>query len=155
MTAKQAKSIGGKQLVKAATFVFVLYEVSLLYSHTQGDFANGLLFFIDAQMNGYFITFILLFFITMFLAGRQAGYNILLKDKKFYSVVFVGAFVSTILTLAFFEIAMLLISYSQPQVLERSEILETFFVCFIVLLIVLILAWLWAVRKIKLIKTNA
>lgn len=150
MTPKQAKSIGGKQLTKAAAFLFGLYELVLLFHHTRGDFANGFLFFIQAQTNGYFLAFILLFFLSMFIIGRRAGYEVLLKGKKYYTVVFIGAFVTTIVTLLFFELVMLLISYGEPQLLERREILETLFACFVVLLIALTLSWLWAVKKIKL-----
>jgi hypothetical protein len=98
MTVQQSKSIGGRQLLKAAAILFAIYELSLLYKQTRGDFPNGLLFFISEQANIYFIGFILLYFFTMYLAGRIAGYNVLIKGRKRLQTVLLYSFITAFLT---------------------------------------------------------
>lgn len=149
MSVQESKDIGGKQLLKAAAFVFALYEISMLYKHTSGDFANGILFFIQGQVNVYFIMFIALYFLTMFLAGRQAGYSVLIKKKKYYGVVFLNAFITTAVTLGLFELAINFILYNEPQVLETKEIVHLLITSFIIIFVILIVAWFWAVSKIQ------
>jgi hypothetical protein len=149
MTVQQSKSIGGRQLLKAAAILFAIYELSLLYKQTRGDFPNGLLFFISEQANIYFIGFILLYFFTMYLAGRIAGYNVLIKGRKRLQTVLLYSFITAFLTVFLFGLAVSLILRNKPQVEQGREIVQLVLVSFIVLFSLMFIVWSWAVNKIK------
>ena len=127
MTVQQSKGIGGRQLVKAAALLFAVYEISLLYKQTRGDFANGLLFFISEQANIFFIGFIVLYFLMMYLAGRIAGYNVLIKRRTSIQTILLYSFTTTLLTVFLFGLAVTLILRHEHKVEEQSEIVQLAF----------------------------
>jgi hypothetical protein len=149
MTVRQSKSIGGRQLVKAAAMLFAVYELSLLYKQTRGDFANGLLFFISEQANIFFIAFILFYFLTMYIAGRIAGYNVLIRKRASIQIVFLYSFATALSTIFLFGFAITVILRGEPQVEERSEIVRLTLISFTVLFAAMLFVWSWAVNKIK------
>ena len=149
MTVQQSKGIGGRQLVKAAALLFAVYEISLLYKQTRGDFANGLLFFISEQANIFFIGFIVLYFLMMYLAGRIAGYKVLIKRRTSIQTILLYSFTTALLTVFLFGLAVTLILRHEPKVEEQSEIVQLAFTSFIVLFAAMLFVWSWAVSKIK------
>jgi hypothetical protein len=149
MTVQQSKSIGGRQLIKAAVLLFAVYEISLLYKQTKGDFANGLLFFINEQANIFFIGFTVLYFLMMYLAGRIAGYNVLIKRRTGIQTILLYSFTTALLTGFLFGLAVTLILRREPQVEEQSEIVQLAFISFIVLFAAMLFVWSWAVNMIK------
>ena len=149
MTIQESKSIGGKQILKAAFFLIVLYEISLLYKQTEGDFANGMLFFLSIQTNGFFIMFIIAYFACMFLAGRQVGYIIFKTNKRNYSIAILYSFITTLLTIGLFFLTTFLATYEESKNLSKQEIMMDVLKMSLVLLIPMTLAWLWTVYRIK------
>jgi hypothetical protein len=156
MTIQQAKSIGGTQLLKSATFLLLLFEVVMLYIETKGDFANGILFFLEAQMNGYFILLLLLYFGLMFFLGRQAGVLIICRNIKHYLIAGLFAVSTTILFSGTIAILGLLIN--SEAVYERfhnydarSVMLQSVFILFIFMCLV----WLWATNRIHIKKRDS
>ncbi len=150
MTIQQAKSIGGKQLLKAAAFLFLLFEILMLYIETRGDFANGILFFLDAQANIYFILFSLTYFGLMFFLGRQAAVFIIIKNTKHYIIAGLFAASTTLLlAVAIAIVAFLIDSQSVYENLNNYDtkhaLLQNSFIFFILICVV----WLWATNRIQ------
>lgn len=149
MTIQQSKNIGGETALKAAALLFAVYEISLLYKQTKSDFANGLLFFISEQADVFFIGFIVLYFLMMYLAGRIAGYNVLIKKRTSIQTVLLYSFTTALLTVFLFGLAVTLILRNEPQVEAKSEVVKPAFITFIILFAAMLFVWSWAVKKIK------
>src|ERR1041384_4300800 len=97
MTTQESKKFGGQLTVRSGLFLFVLLELIYMFTQTQGDFANGILFFIDSQLNVYFTVFLFLYFSTLYLFGRKAGHEIIIKKRKYLLVGFLFGIISAIL----------------------------------------------------------
>lgn len=147
MTTQESKSIGGKQILKAAFLLFVLFELCLLYNQTNGDFANGILFFLSIQTNGLFVMFIISYFACMIFTGRQVGALIFKRNKTSHSVAILSSFITTFLTIGLFF--MFVDSYKQSKNFSNLEIILDLLMRFFVLLIPMTIVWLWALSRIK------
>ena len=78
-----ARRTGGGISVQTLLFVVALLELFWLVEETRGDFANGILFFLQEQLNPFCIGgFTILFTATYFL-GRNVGKEILISGKSF------------------------------------------------------------------------
>jgi hypothetical protein len=130
---KRAREIGGKKAAGAFLFAFLLFEVLALFIETKGDFANGILDFLRAQVDAFFLSLTLVMFITLFFLGRMAGKQIL-YDKKNH--VYVG------LMYAFFAIAIVL-AYAVGCVFILGIVMDYWipFIIFLSLFILAICAW--------------
>ncbi len=147
MNSKESKNLGGRQALKATAVLFLLYELFLLYNQTKGDFANGILFFMSNQANGYFLLFILLSFTFMFLSGRQAGYLVLVKSQNKYLVAIAGAFITTLLIIIFFLITTTVLNHDRTKNNITGVIEEELPRMFFVLIVPMALAWFWITSR--------
>jgi hypothetical protein len=84
---KRARAIGGKKAAAAFLFAFLLFEAFALFVETKGDFDNGVMNFLRAQVDVFFLSLTGVMFLALFFLGRMAGKQILC-DKK--SHVYVG-----------------------------------------------------------------
>lgn len=149
MTIQQSKRIGGRQLIKAAAVLFAIFEFILLYKHTKGDFANGILFFINEQANIFFTGFILLYFLTMYLAGRVAGYDVLIKKRAGIQAVLLYSFITALLIAFFFVLTVTLIFNFETQTQKSNETVQLIFISFTALFVAMVFIWFWAINKIN------
>ena len=81
-TKTQASKIGAYKALKYTLIVFLAFEAWMLYLETRGDFANGILFFMQEQMNSPILSIVFLLFICAFVLGRWAGIKILMDGKS-------------------------------------------------------------------------
>jgi len=81
-TPSQARKIGAGKAFKYTLFAYLVLETWMFYAETGGDFANGILFFLDEQMNSLVLSVTLLLFICTFIFGRWAGRRILVDGKN-------------------------------------------------------------------------
>ncbi len=83
MTSDTAKQTGRKKAIIAQLVAMTILEFFWFLTEAGGDWANGLIFFIDAQMNlDVLFFFILLFGITYFFGGK-AGERIFNDPGKY------------------------------------------------------------------------
>lgn len=148
MTPGKAKSIGAKQVFKAGLMLFVGFELLLLLSEIRGDVANGILLFIEGQLNLVVLILLVVYLTMMSLLGRQAGLTIIVNKKSYYSAgLLYGLLTSTILVLIDALIMRLLRShdyyFSNVKIIKRSAL------HFTILLLPVLLLWAWAAKKIK------
>ena len=78
-----AKRIGGKQTCIIALFAVVILEIIWLVLECRGDFANGILFFLQAQSNPSVLGFFALLFIATYFLGRYAGRDIIIRGQNY------------------------------------------------------------------------
>jgi hypothetical protein len=82
MNPTKAKHIGLTKTAKFLLIVWLIWECVWLFKETFGDFANGILFFIDNHLHYQILVMYLGITITLLLFGREAGYDILIAGKK-------------------------------------------------------------------------
>lgn len=85
----------------------IILESFLFFTESGGDWANGLIFFIDAQMNPeVLIFFIFLFGITYFL-GEKAGTGIFAQPEKYLSAGTKYGLLTSLIMIIYWAIAYL------------------------------------------------
>lgn len=82
MDKRKARQIGIRQTLKATTFAVLLGEFALFLQTTAGDWANGLLFFLQDQVSPVIIIAILFLFLPSLLFGGRAGVEVILRGRK-------------------------------------------------------------------------
>jgi hypothetical protein len=139
MQAKRAQKIGWKKATGAFLFAFLLFEGFALFVVTNGDFANGFLYFLQAQIDSFFLSLVLVMLITIFLFSRMAGKQILVEKRNH---VYVG------LKFAGFTLAIVL-AYALAFVFIQGIIMDHWppFIAFLALFILSI--WAWAAWRIS------
>jgi hypothetical protein len=148
MTAKESRSIGGKQAIKAAAIIFIIFELVALYFETKEDFANGILFFIEAQMNWIVLSLVIIYFVIMYLIGRQVGINILIKNKMYFSTGLVWGCIATLIIVLSNSLIMILFR-SHDFNYSNNEIISISFRNFFILLVPMLLVCVWSAYQIK------
>jgi hypothetical protein len=88
MTPNEAKRIGLKKTLKFLIIVWLVWELVWLVKETSGDFANGILFYIDNHLHYQILVTYLGIGITFLLLGRGAGYDILIAGRKKFATAF-------------------------------------------------------------------
>jgi hypothetical protein len=83
MESPEAKSIGGRTVIKNLTIVLLIVVVINFFMQVRGDFANGILFFIQELTDIYFWILIGAMYLCAYVFGRIAGYSILVKQKNY------------------------------------------------------------------------
>jgi hypothetical protein len=83
MTIDTAKQIGGRRALINQVYAIVIWELICLFVVTEGDIANGLIFFIDEQMNPALIAFFVLLLGATYLLGRRAGKEIYNRPDRY------------------------------------------------------------------------
>jgi hypothetical protein len=82
MTAKQAQIFGAKAAMKTTAFFIGVLLLALLIIETRSDFANGILFFMQAVENIHFIVIMTILFACTFFCGKWAGKEIIIDQKN-------------------------------------------------------------------------
>lgn len=104
MNTQLARQIGGRVLLKGSIILFILIELVYLFLETIGDFANGILFFIDAQKSPYFLSFLILAFVTIYFIGRQTGNSLLVNKKSRLAVSLKHSFAASVILVLIYRI---------------------------------------------------
>ena len=137
-----AKRIGGKQACTIALFAVIILEIIWLVHECQGDFANGILFYLQAQSNPFVLGFFVLLFSVTYFLGRYAGRDILIRGQNYMWVGFkYGLMASAIL------IGYLLIAYAAHSILQQA--LNAIFQLIAAITAPMLGIWLFSARQIK------
>src|SRR5688500_11749908 len=83
MTPLEAKTIGRKKTIKATAIITAILLIVYMIQETRGDFANGILFYMQAITNIHTVAVITIFLGLSFLFGGRAGKKIILDKKNF------------------------------------------------------------------------
>src|ERR1700733_6918263 len=131
---KRAQKIGWRKAAGAFLFAFLLFEGFALFVETHGDFANGFLFFLQEQADIFFLSLVLVMFVTIFLFARIAGKQILVDQKRH---IFIG------LKFAFFTIAIVL-AYALAFTFFRRIAIDHWILFIVFLSLFILPIWGWA-----------
>lgn len=82
MNNNQAGFRGFIETIKASILSWLIWEAVWLFYESEGDFANGVLFFIQNHFNYRVVAFYALTFALMLFCGKRAGVDILVADKR-------------------------------------------------------------------------
>lgn len=143
MESKAAKQVGGRLAFVAVLFAVIVLEIFWLMMGTGGDLANDLIFFIAAQANILVVIFFILLFSATYFLGRYAGKDILTCNKNHIWTGIKYALLTSVINWIY-----LLIIYQVNHILEHAwnAVLEAL----LTLTIAVFMAWMFAVRRIRL-----
>ena len=144
MTPGTAIQTGRKKAIVAQVVAMAILEFFWFFTEAGGDWANGLLFFIDAQMNlEVFLFFVLLFGTTYFLGGK-AGAGIFNDPGKYLWTGIKYGLLTSLIMIIYWTIVYLL----------HNGFNVTFFQVMLVwpallLTVTITSGWLWAAWQIR------
>jgi hypothetical protein len=142
MDIKDAQLTGSKQVVKTTLFVLLIAELIMLFTETRGDFANGILFFLEEQLDIGFIGLVAILFIASYLLGKSAGKEIIINGRNHRK---------TGITYALLEILIILVYVIAAYAVRGNiQVFWQFIPSLILELIIFFtIIWLWSVWRIK------
>ncbi|MEO6453755.1 MAG: hypothetical protein ABIN97_06790 [Ginsengibacter sp.] len=152
MTILEAKTFARNKTLKATGLLLAILIFLLLLGETRGDFANGILFFMQAVANIHaLIILTILFGLTYFLSGL-AGKEVILENQNIL-LVSVKYAISISLAISIYAILIGFLrerdfTYGGFERVIASYFLGLFFKTAISLLVV----WIWATNKMKSVK---
>lgn len=153
MTQQEAKQLGRTKLLKVTGILVAIFLLILFFTETRGDFANGILFFMQAILNIHFITIVIILFGLTFLLGGKAGKEIIIENANPFVL---SAKYALIIVLSIFTyVACIGIAEdSESTVNNLHRLLITYFLTPLVnqglqILIPILLTWLWVTNRIK------
>jgi hypothetical protein len=148
-----AKKIGRREILKATGIVIVILLFVFFLVETSGDFANGILFFLDALLNVESLIAILLLFSSTFYLSGLAGTEIIIKKRNYILISL--KYVSLISSAVSLYVILLVLIKRDPTYITAYRILLVYFLpMFLKTEIALLFAWIWASKKIKSLTTT-
>ena len=150
MTITEAKAIGRTKTIKATLIPIGLFVLLLLIQETEGDFANGILFFLSALLNKYTVLLFLIVLGLTYLFSGNAGKEVILNKKN----IAITAFKYATLIAVAVGLYALVIGLTREKNMTQSdfEMLKKGTInLFIKSYISLLLVWLWSTYRMKLV----
>ncbi|MEE1946172.1 hypothetical protein VRU48_13700 [Pedobacter sp. KR3-3] len=146
MTLEEAKTFGRNQaLIKTAIAVLVML-LFFFYEQTHGDFANGILFFLEAITSVRFIGILIILFGLTFIFGKRAGKAIMLDGKPFVPIAIKYAL---IIVLFITVPAFVLTIMSGLASTDLQEFTLAFLLGTLFWILPMLLVWLWATNRMR------
>ena len=149
MTDIEIKKFARSKTLNATVVLLAVLIILLLLGETSGDFANGILFFMEAIANIHTLIIVtILFGLTYFFAGH-AGQEIIIKRQN----IFLISLKYVILISLTVSIYSMLIALSRQNDLTISGLENAMSLYFLPLFLKtglsLLVVWLWATNKMK------
>ena len=150
MTIPEAKTIGRTKTIKATLIPISLFVLLLLVQETEGDFANGILFFLSALFNRYTVLLFLIVLGLTYLCSGNAGKEIIVNKKNIVLITFKYA---TLIAVAVGLYALVIgLTREKNMVQSDFEMLKKDTASlFIKSYISLLLVWFWSTYRMKLV----
>ena len=101
MTIEQSKTFGRKETIKWTLYTFLIVELIFLLIETRGDFANGIIFFIEGHKHPFYLPMVTILFIVTYFLGPRNGKGILILKKHFFLTPFKYGLLTIWIVLAF------------------------------------------------------
>lgn len=138
-----AKQIGARKTFRRSLALILGWQLFLLLMETRGDFWNGLIFYLDAQMNIFVLLIYILILTMAFLFGRMAGEEILNNPQNYIKTGIKYALITSLILIGYWFI----VGVFQGGGAEHTLTVLPKTVA--IVSIVHLLIWLWSVRTIK------
>ena len=158
MTPQEAQKIGRTKTLKATAIIVAILLVVFMFMETSGDFANGILFFIEAISNIRFLAILTILFGLTFIFGGMAGKEIILH-KRNIALTSIKYVVLIILSVIIYAAIIGIVKDKTSSTNNFQRLLTTYFLMPLaktgsVTIIPMFIIWLWATNSMRLIKTN-
>ena len=147
MTPSEASSFGRRKTIIASLFMLVLWLMPMMFRETKGDFANGILFFLDKLAHNHIPdAFIFILVLTWFFSGKASVQIII--NKRNWLVVSGQIVILISLIVAGYEVLMAWLELKSSSQTGLPVLLWDYFLGrFLKTAITLLVAWLWATWK--------
>ena len=158
MTPQEAQTFGRTKTLKATGLIVAILLVVFMFMQTSGDFANGILFFIEAISNIHFLSILTIIFWLTFLFGGKAGKEIIVDNKNFILTSLKYA-ASIILTIIIYAAIIGIVKDNTTSADNFTRLVTTYFLTPLaktgsLLIIPMLVIWLWATNQMRLQATN-
>ena len=125
MDIEQAKKIGKNETLRWTLYIFLIGELFFMFLETRRDFANGIIFFIEAHQNiHYLVMVVILFSVTVFV-GERNGKEILIQERHFFITPFKHGLLTIAIVLAYGSVIGLL-KQNHPDSVGTFEVIRTY-----------------------------
>jgi hypothetical protein len=157
MTSHEAQSFGRAKTVKATAFIAGIFLLVFMFMETRGDFANGILFFMEAVTNIHFIIILAILFGLTFFFGGKAGKEIII-DKRHFVVTSIKYVVLIIVAIIIYA-GIIGIVKENDSTRNFQELLFMYFLTPLIktgrlAIIPLLLIWLWSTNQMRLLEVK-
>lgn len=156
MTPQESRTIGRTKTLKATIVILAVMLFGLMLIETRGDFANGILFFIQDISNIHFIILLIIVFGLTYIFGGKAGTEIIIYKRNIVltSIKYAVLIILSIIIYA----AIIGIANDNTSLTDNFQRhLTTYFLKPLIktgslTIIPIFLIWLWATNQMRLIK---
>jgi hypothetical protein len=145
----EARKIGGRIALKTLTISLLVADCINLFLQTQGDFANGILFFIADHFSIGFILLLAVLYGSAYLFGRRAGKAILINNKSYLITGILYAFITIAIYLAIFAIGTFIPLIVSGKSSWTPVVLEYHVTWLKIVDVIILIVWLLAAVQIK------
>jgi hypothetical protein len=88
MSIELAEKSGRRETLKWTLYTFLIMELVFMLIETSGDFANGIIFFIEGHKNVHYMVMVTILFGVTYLLGQRNGKEILILGRHFFVTPF-------------------------------------------------------------------
>jgi hypothetical protein len=152
MSSSEASLLGGRKALSATVILYAVPFIILLVRETSGDFANGILFFMQALRNVHVLLITIVLFGLTFLFGRRAGKEIIVDRKNFLTAACKYAFIIALALVICIGIAANIkddnLANHSLLAQPNSNLISTIAKIGLILFMSLLAVWLWAANSI-------
>jgi len=134
-------NVAGKHVCKITLYAVIILELFWLFVETRGDFANGILFYLQAQMNIIVWGFFAVLFLSSYFLGKMMGEE-MLKGRNHLAVASIYGLVESLILVAY----AIIIFITQGQL---DNMLHTMPELSLMIIIPMMLLWLVAASALK------
>lgn len=149
MTEVEIKKIARTKILTGTAALLAILVLLLLIGETRGDFANGILFFIELFANIHTVVILLILFGLSYLFAGYAAKEITIEKQHIIlvSVKYVIV-ISAVISIYFSVVGFF--KQNQPYFKTLETTITVYFLpLFTKIDITLLIVWLWATKKIK------
>ncbi|SDF54260.1 hypothetical protein [Chitinophaga filiformis] len=134
-------NVAGKHVCKITLYAVIILELFWLFVETRGDFANGILFYLQAQMNIIVWGFFAILFLSSYFLGKMMGEE-MLKGRKHLVVASIYGLVEGLILVAY----AIIVFITQGQL---DNMLHTIPELALMIIVPILLLWLVAASTLK------
>jgi hypothetical protein len=149
MEISEAQKTGSRIVLKTLTISLLVADCINLLLQTQGDFANGILFFIADHFSIGFILLLTVLYGSAYLFGRRAGKAILINNKSYLITGMLYAFITIAIYLAIFAIGTFISLIVSGKSSRTPVVLEYHVTWLKIVAVIILIVWLLAAVQIK------
>jgi hypothetical protein len=149
MTTIEAKKFARNKILKGTGIILTILILLLLLGETRGDFANGILFFMEAIANIHTLIILSILFGLTYIFAGSAGEEIIIDKQNIFMVSLKYVIIISI-AISAYTIVIIVLRKKDFSQTGLTKIISAYFLqMFLKTGFCLLLVWLWATNKMK------